>query len=180
MDHEPPTEPAPNLQAHASLRRHAMAAAARFAAQAQVKIDDEALELIAEFVIAVTLTVGQDSVSPLPDAVVAAGRLLFLRDELKVARAEVRKEGRVDEQDARERAEKTVASFFAVVERGANLGEGDLTLKPINSFLIWRGKVDHAFAMGRLVAAWRKRRRRERQVAEALRALDLQGPPNIE
>jgi hypothetical protein len=90
---EAATEPGPSLQARASLRRHAMAAAAHFAAQAQVDIEDEALALIAEFMIAVTLTDDQRSVSLLPQAVIAAGRFLFARDELKVARAEIREEG---------------------------------------------------------------------------------------
>jgi len=53
----------PNSQARASLRRHAMAAVAHFAAQAQVDIEDKALALIAEFMIAVTLTDDQKSVS---------------------------------------------------------------------------------------------------------------------
>jgi hypothetical protein len=125
-----------------------MAAAAHFAAQAQ-DVDDEALELIAEFVIAVTLTDNQESVSPLPHAVMAMARLLFARDELNVARAEVRKKGRVDEWDARERAEKTVARFFAEVEGGASIGSGDQTLKPIQGRRIWR--ADYTTGMARLI-----------------------------
>jgi hypothetical protein len=108
-----------------------MAAAAHFAAQAQVDIEDKALALIAEFMIAVTLTDDQKSVSLLPQAVIAAARFLFARDELKVARAEIREEGFEDEWDARLRAEKTVEGFFAEVESGASIGSGDQTLKPI-------------------------------------------------
>jgi hypothetical protein len=54
--HEAPTGSALNLPTRASLRRHARVAAAYFAAQAQFDIDDEALALIAEFMVAVTLT----------------------------------------------------------------------------------------------------------------------------
>jgi hypothetical protein len=88
-----------------------MAAAAHFAAQAQVDIEDKALALIAEFMIAVTLTDDQKSVSLLPQAVIAAARFLFARDELKVARAEIREEGFEDEWEARLRAENTVEGF---------------------------------------------------------------------
>jgi hypothetical protein len=164
-------EPAARLQAQAFLRRHAVAAAAHFAAEAQVEIEDEALALIAEFMIAVTLTDVPESVSPLPHAVMATARLLFARDELKVARAEVRKEGSVDGQDARERTVKAVARFFAEVETGWSIGSGDQTLKAIQGRRIW--SADYATGMRRLIAAWQKRRRRERQVAEALEALNL-------
>jgi hypothetical protein len=128
---EAATEPAPNLQARASLRRHAMAAAAHFAAQAQVEIEDEALALIAEFMIAVTLTDvhNSKSVSLLPHAVMAAARLLFARDELKVARVELWRRRSRDEWKARLRAEKTVEGFFA--ESGAGIGSDDQTLKPL-------------------------------------------------
>ena len=187
MPNEAATGPASNLQARASLRRHALAAAAHFAAQAQVEIDDEALALIAEFMIAVTLTDvhNSESISPLPHAVMAAARLLFSRDEMKIARAEVRKEGQLassteGERDARGRAEETVARFFAEVESGASIGEGDQTLKRIHSRRIWRGKVDHATAMARLIAAWRERRKREQLVAKELRALKEPRPPKIQ
>jgi hypothetical protein len=56
MPNEAATEPAPSLLVRATLRRHAMAVAAHFAAQTQLDIEDEALALMAEFVIAVTLT----------------------------------------------------------------------------------------------------------------------------
>jgi hypothetical protein len=154
-----------------------MAAAAHFAAQAQVDIEDKALALIAEFMIAVTLTDDQKSVSLLPQAVIAAARFLFARDELKVARAEIREEGFEDEWDARLRAEKTVEGFFAEVESGASIGSGDQTLKPIYNHRISRGKVDHANAMARLIAAWRERRKREQLVAKELRALNQPHPP---
>jgi hypothetical protein len=93
----------PSTQARASLRRHAMAAAAHFAAQAQVDIEDKALALIAEFMIAVTLTDDQKSVSLLPQAVMAAARLLFSPDEIMIARAELLEEGLEDESEARVR-----------------------------------------------------------------------------
>jgi hypothetical protein len=150
-----------------------MAAAAHFAAQAQVDIEDKALALIAEFMIAVTLTDDQKSVSLLPQAVMAAARLLFSPDEIMIARAELLEEGLEDESEARVRAEKMVARFFAEVESGASLGSGDQTLKPLHNRPLWLGKDDYATAMARLIAAWRERRRRERQVAkEELRALN--------
>jgi hypothetical protein len=64
-----------------------------------------------------------------------------------------------------------VAGFFAEVEGGGNLGEGEQTLNPLNSLRVWRGKVDYTTAMARLIAAWRKRWRCQRQVAEALKGL---------
>ncbi len=89
---------------------------------------------------------------------------------MKVARAEIREEGFEDECEARLKAEKTVEGFFAEVESGASIGSGDQTLKPIYNHLIVRGKVDHATAMARLIAAWRERRKREQLVAKELRA----------
>ena len=155
-----------------------MAAAAHFAAQAQVEIEDEALALIAEFMIAVTLTDVNNSktISLLPHAVMAAARLLFARDELKVARVELRRRGSRDEWKARLRAEKTVEGFFAEVESGAGIGSDDQTLKPLYN-LLSRGKVDHATAMVRLIAAWRRSRKREQLVAKELRALNQPHPP---
>ena len=155
-----------------------MAAAAHFAAQAQVEIEDKALALIAEFMIAVTLTDVNNSktISLLPHAVVAAARLLFARDELKVARTELGMRGPRDEWKARLRAEKTVEGFFAEVESGASIEWDDLTLKPIHNY-ISRGKVDHATAMARLIAAWRRSRKRDQLVAKELRALNQPHPP---
>jgi hypothetical protein len=94
MPDEAATGSAPNLLDRTALRRHAMAAAANFAAQAQVEIEDGDLALIAEFMIAVTLTSvhNSKSIAPLPRAVLAAARLIFRLDELRLARAEVRGE----------------------------------------------------------------------------------------
>jgi hypothetical protein len=88
-----------------------------------LEIDDEALALIAEFMVAITLTADL-SFRLLPHAVTAAARVLFGRDELELARVGVWKEAwnrppSEDEQDARERAEKEVARFFNAVEGGA-------------------------------------------------------------
>ncbi len=52
----PPQAATHSLQDRSALRRHAVAAAALFAAQAQVEIEDEALALIADFMVAVALT----------------------------------------------------------------------------------------------------------------------------
>jgi hypothetical protein len=83
-----------------------------------------------------------------------------------------------DEQDARERAEKEVARFFDAVE-GLNIREeGDPVLKVIYNRRLSRGKIDWAGAMELLIDVWRKRRRREREVSEALRS--LQGAPQVE
>jgi hypothetical protein len=179
MPDEAATGSAPNLIDRTALRRHAMAAAANFAAQAQVEIDDGELALIAEFMIAVTLTNFHNSKSivPLPRAVLAAARLIFRLDELRLARAEVRGERNVrpasdDEQDADERADETVARFFAEVESVTTMEREDQTLKPLHDYRIWLGKVDYATAMGRLIAAWRKRRRRGREVDKALKGID--------
>jgi hypothetical protein len=120
---EAATGSGPSIEACASLRRHAMVAAAYFAAQAQVEIEDEALALIAEFMIAVTLSDDQKSV--LPQAVMAAARFLFAQDELNVARAHLEFE---DEGEARLRARKTVEGFFAEV----GSGDHNQTLKPIH------------------------------------------------
>jgi len=89
-----------------------------------------------------------------------------------------------DEQDARERAEKELARFLEAVEAGLNIWrEDDPALKVINNRRLLRGKLDWASTMALLIDVWRKRRRRERndrEVAEALRALGLQGPSQVE
>jgi hypothetical protein len=186
---EAPTEPTPNLQARGSLRRHARAAAAHFAAQAEVDIEDEALALVAEFIIAVTLTADTPgSLRLLPHATTAAARVLFSHDELERARADVGKEGlnrtpNEDERDARQRADKEVARFFDAVNDLNIQYEDDPVLKVVNNRRLWRGNMDWAGGMALLINVWRKRRRRERSdrdVAEALRALSSQGPPEVE
>jgi hypothetical protein len=178
MDHEAPAEPSSNLATRASLRRHARVAAAYFAAQAQLDIEDEPLALMAEFMVAITLTADSSSWR-LPHAVTAAARVLLGRDELELARVDVRKEAwnrtpSEDEQDARDRAEKELARFFDAVE-GLNIWhEDDPALKVINNRRLWRGEMDWAGRMALLIDVWRKRRRLERsdrEVAEALRAL---------
>jgi hypothetical protein len=128
-----------------------------------LEIDDEALALIAEFMVAITLT-ADSSFWLLPHAA-------WNRPPSE------------DEQDARERAEKEVARFFDAVQ-GLNIRhEDDPALKVINNRRLWRGKMDWASGMALLIDVRRKRRRRERsdrEVAEALRELGLQGPPKVE
>jgi hypothetical protein len=72
------------------LRRHAMAAAASFAAKGEVDLDDKALALIADFMLVVAATQGMNR---LPHAVMATARLLFSQDELERARDQVREMG---------------------------------------------------------------------------------------
>lgn len=175
------SEPVPSLQARASLRRHAMAAAACFAAQAQVDIEDKALALIAEFMIAVTLTDvhRKTSFHRIPHGVMAAARLLFSLDELEIAREEVLADMKIrvgieEERDASEAAEKTVAHFFDTVET-EETEKGDPIRKLLKDRRVVRGKTDCATVMALMIDTWRKRRRRERQVARELRALSPPG-----
>jgi len=186
MPNEAETGPAASLRAQASLRHHAKAAAAHFAAQAKVEIEEEALALIAEFMVAVTLTNFEPPSLFLPHAVMAAARVLLGHDELELARVDVRKEAKLrssseDDQDARERAEETVAQFVDAVGFGLGIWEvGDPALKVINNRRIFRGEMDWTTTMALVIEVWRKRRRVERQALEALHALNPPRPPKTQ
>lgn len=122
----------------------------------------------------------KDTTTRLPHAVMAAARVLFGRDEFKLARPEVREELHLrysseDMQDARGRAQDRVARFITAVETGADLWDHDPVLKLINDRRVLRGNLDWATAMALLIGTWQKRRRREQQVAKELRALN---PPH--
>ena len=91
-----------------STRLSLMAAVAHFAAQAQVDIEDKALAHRRVYDRRHADRRSKVGFAP-PQAMIAAARFSFARDQLKVARAEIREEGFEDECEARLKgAEKTV------------------------------------------------------------------------